>query len=43
MLKKLIERETEKGDLQVASFINYEDTEEEKSHDDTINELIETR
>ena len=34
MLKKFIERETEKGDLQVASFIDYEDTEEDESHDD---------
>ena len=42
MLKKFIERETEKGDLQVASFIDYEDTEEDESHDDIINELIQT-
>ena len=30
MLKKFIEQETEKGDLQVASFIDYEDTEEDE-------------
>ena len=42
MMKKFIERETEKGDLQVASFIDYEDTDEDESHDDNINELIQT-
>ena len=30
MLKKFIERETEKGDLQEASFIDYEDTQEDE-------------
>ena len=40
MLKKFTVRETETGDLQVASFIAYEDTEEDESHDDIINELI---
>ena len=41
MLKKFIEQETEKVDLKVASFIDYEDTEDE-SEDDNINELIQT-
>ena len=41
-MKKFIERETEKGDLQVASFIDYEDTEEDESQDYIINELIQT-
>ena len=42
MLKQFIERETEKADLLAASFIDNEDTGEDQSPDDIVNELIQT-
>ena len=39
---KFMERETEKLDLQVASFIDYEDAAKVQSQDAIINKLIQT-